>query len=111
MAYRELGMWEVLDVLRRVQRGETKSGIERTTGRSRKTIHRYVKTAAKLGWAPGVEGRDLLRIKRTPTFAHLPSGSSSSLPSGRRGSIPRRPDGLHPGLRLAAAARSSSRSR
>lgn len=53
MAYRELGMWEVLDVLRRVQRGETKSGIERATGRSRKTIHRYVKTAAKLGWTPG----------------------------------------------------------
>jgi transposase len=37
-------MWEVLDVLRRVQRGETKSGIERATGRTRKTIHRYVKT-------------------------------------------------------------------
>jgi hypothetical protein len=53
MAYRELGMWEVLDVLRRLQRGETKSGVERATGRTRKTIHRYVKTAAKLGWAPG----------------------------------------------------------
>ena len=53
MAYRELGMWEVLDVLRRVHRGETKSGIERATGRTRKTIHRYVKTAARLGWAPG----------------------------------------------------------
>ena len=50
MAYRELGMWEVLDVLRRVHRGETKSGIERATGRTRKTIHRYVKTAARLGW-------------------------------------------------------------
>ena len=46
-------MWEVLDVLRRVQRGETKSGIERATGRTRKTIHRYVKTAAKLGWTAG----------------------------------------------------------
>lgn len=56
MAYRELGMWEVLDVLRRVQRGETRRGIERATGRSRKTIHRYVKTAAKLGWEPGVGG-------------------------------------------------------
>jgi len=53
MAYRELGMWEVLDVLRRVHRRETKSGIERATGRTRKTIQRYVKTAAKLGWAPG----------------------------------------------------------
>ena len=58
MAYRELGMWEVLDVLRRVHRGETKSGIERATGRTRKTIQRYVKTAAKLGWAPGGEEPD-----------------------------------------------------
>ena len=39
MASRELGLWEVLDVLRRVHRGETKSAIERVTGRTRKTIH------------------------------------------------------------------------
>jgi hypothetical protein len=57
-----------------------------------------------------VKGRDFLRSKRTLTLAHLPSGSSFFL-SGRRGSIPRRPDVLHPALRLAAAARSSSRSR
>jgi hypothetical protein len=57
-----------------------------------------------------VQGRHLLRIKRTPTFAHLPSGSCS-LGSGRWGSIPRRPGGFHPGPRLAAAARSSSRRR
>ena len=53
MAYRELGMWEVLDVLRRVHRGETKSAIERVTGRTRKTIRRYLEAAAKLGWEPG----------------------------------------------------------
>lgn len=58
MAYRELGMWEVLDVLRRVHRGETKSAIERVTGRTRKTIHRYVKVARKLGWAPGSDEPD-----------------------------------------------------
>jgi hypothetical protein len=28
-------------------------GIERTTGRARKTIHRYVKTAAKFGRVSG----------------------------------------------------------
>jgi hypothetical protein len=50
MAYRELGMWEVLDVLLRVHRGEAKSAIERVTWRTRKTIRRYVKAAAKLGW-------------------------------------------------------------
>jgi transposase len=53
MAYRELGMWEVLDVLRRVHRGETKAAIERVTGRTRKTIRRYLKAAAKAGWEPG----------------------------------------------------------
>ena len=53
MAYRELGMWEVLDVLQRVHRGEAKSAIERVTGRTRKTIRRYLRTAAKLGWEPG----------------------------------------------------------
>jgi transposase-like protein len=57
-----------------------------------------------------VNGRHLLRVKRTPSFAHLPSGSSCFW-SGRRGSIPRRPDGLHPAARAVAAARSSSRSR
>ena len=29
MAYVELGMWEILDVLRRVQRGEAKAAIAR----------------------------------------------------------------------------------
>lgn len=53
MAYRELGMWEVLDVLRRVHRGEAKASIERVTGRTRKTIRRYLKAAAKAGWEPG----------------------------------------------------------
>ncbi len=53
MAYVELGMWEILDVLRRVQRGEAKSAIARVTGRTRPTIRRYLKVAAKLGWEPG----------------------------------------------------------
>ena len=46
-------MWEILDVLRRVQRGEPKAAIERATGRTRKTIRRYLKVAAQLGWEPG----------------------------------------------------------
>ena len=53
MVYREHGMWEVLEVLRRAHRGERRRAIERTTGRSRKTIQRYLKSAAKLGWKPG----------------------------------------------------------
>ena len=55
MVYREHGMWEVLEVLRRAHRGERQRAIERTTGRARKTIRRYLKVAAKLGWRPGEE--------------------------------------------------------
>ena len=53
MSYREHGMWEVLEILRRAHRGERKRAISRATGRSRNTVHRYLKTAAKLGWRPG----------------------------------------------------------
>ena len=53
MAYREHGMWEILDVLRRAHRGEGRRAIARTTGRSRKTIQRYLTAAAGCGWQPG----------------------------------------------------------
>jgi transposase len=52
MAYLEHGMWEVLDVLRRVHRGEKRRAIARVTGRDRKTIGRYVRIAVSLGWNP-----------------------------------------------------------
>ena len=34
MVYKEHGMWEVLDVLKRVHRGEKRRAITRATGRS-----------------------------------------------------------------------------
>lgn len=55
MAYREVAMWEVLSVLRRVGRGESMSAVARTTGHGRKTVRRYVETAVELGWRPGTE--------------------------------------------------------
>jgi len=55
MSYREVAMWEVLNVLRRIGRGENKSEVARTTGHDRKTIGRYVATAMELGWRPGTE--------------------------------------------------------
>jgi transposase len=45
MAYREVGMWEILEVLRRVHRGESQVAIARATGHTRKTIRRYTRTA------------------------------------------------------------------
>ena len=55
MAYREVDMWEILEVLRRLHRGEPSAAIERVTGRARKTIRRYKQRARKLGWEPGGE--------------------------------------------------------
>jgi len=58
MAYKEHGMWEVLDVLKRVHQGESRRQIKRVTGRSRKTIARYVKSATDMGWVAGLHAPD-----------------------------------------------------
>jgi transposase len=55
MAYREVAMWEILNVLRRLGRGESKSSIAQATGHSRSTIRRYDRVARELGWSPGAE--------------------------------------------------------
>jgi len=55
MAYREVAMWEILEVLRRVGRGESRSAVARASGHSRKTVRRYVATALEQGWTPGAE--------------------------------------------------------
>ena len=63
MAYREIGMWEILDVLRRVARGERQRAISRVTGHSRSTIRRWLKAARHRGWQPcdGEPGEGLAR--------------------------------------------------
>lgn len=53
MAYREVDMWEVLNVLRRIGRGESKAAVARATGHTRRTVRSYVAHAAELGWVPG----------------------------------------------------------
>jgi hypothetical protein len=50
MAFREHGMWEILEVLRRAHRGEQLKAIARSTGRSRNTIKRWLAKAAETGW-------------------------------------------------------------
>lgn len=54
MAYREVAMFEILNVLERVGRGESKAAVSRATGYTRKTVAGYVATAVSLGWRPGV---------------------------------------------------------
>lgn len=54
MAYREVAMWEILQVLRRLSRGENKSAIARETDHSRSTVRRYETLARDIGWAPGI---------------------------------------------------------
>ena len=58
MAYREIGMWEILEVLRRVARGERQRAIQRVTGHSRSSIRRWVR-AARAG--SRVAGRSPMR--------------------------------------------------
>lgn len=64
MAYREIAMWEILEVLRRVHRGEGQRAIQRVTGHGRSTIRRWVACASELGWAPAVEAPDEALARR-----------------------------------------------
>jgi transposase len=50
MAYQEYGMWEILDILKRRYRKESQGHIARATGRSTKTVRRYLRKAEKYGW-------------------------------------------------------------
>src|SRR2546426_10619898 len=58
MAYREIAMWEIWEVLRRVHRGEGQRAIQRVTGHGRATIRRWVACATELGWVPLVQVPD-----------------------------------------------------
>ena len=64
MAYREMGMWGILEVLRRVHRGEPQRAFGRVTGHSRTTIRRWVAVAVELGWVAAlVEPDEALAVR------------------------------------------------
>lgn len=63
MAYREVDMWEILEVLRRFHRGESKAAIKRATGRTRKTVRRYVDKAREIGWDSEAEPDEALAVE------------------------------------------------
>jgi len=54
LAYREHGMWEILEILKRHHRGESQRRIAAATGRGRKTVRAYIREAKKLGWSKEV---------------------------------------------------------
>jgi transposase len=78
MAYVEHGMWEILEVLRRAHRGEGRNSIARSTGRSRKTVRRYLTKAAELGWTPGETEPDETLAARV--LAQVRPGSACASP-------------------------------
>jgi len=53
MTYKEHGMWEILEVLRRHWRGDSQVQIQAATGCSRTTIRRWLADARDLGWEAG----------------------------------------------------------
>ena len=73
MVYREHGMWEILEVLRRAHRGEKLKAISRSTGRSSNTVKRYLAAAEELGWRfdsvepdEGLAARVLAKLRPGP---------------------------------------------
>ena len=76
MAYQEVAMWEISNVLERLHRRETKAAIARVTGHSRSTVRRYARVAKALGWMPaGAEA---------PTEALATAISARLSPAGER---------------------------
>lgn len=58
MAYKEHGMWEALEVLKRLHAGEGIRATARHTGRDRRTVKRYRDAAVSVGWVAGLHEPD-----------------------------------------------------
>lgn len=108
MAYREIGMWEILEVLRRVGRGERQRAIHRVTGHSRSSIRRWVRMARALGWEPGGREPDealarAVAARLRPVRDGAPAGESEARLGPHRERIAAwlRPEGGGRGLRLS----------
>jgi hypothetical protein len=93
MAYRELGVIEIREVLRRFCLGEGLRAIARGTGSDRKTVGKYVAAAIAAGLRRGEAG---------PTDAHVAAvlAALRAVPVGRPAT---RPDRLAPHQEQIAA--------
>jgi transposase len=67
MGYREVGLMQVVEVLRRWQAGESARAIARATGLARDTVRKYVREAKRLGLrphGPGATNAQVLQLAR-----------------------------------------------
>jgi transposase len=76
-------MWEILEVLRRAGRGEGITRIKQGTGRSCKTIRRYLRLARKLGWVPEQEPTEALAGAVQQRLRPVPEESTPGLSEAR----------------------------
>ncbi len=82
----EYGMWEVLDVLKRIHNGESIRSVALTTGRARKTVKRYKSAAEEVGWVAGLhEPDEYLAQDVIGTLRPGPKGDNKSLTEQRLG--------------------------
>ncbi len=79
MAYQEYGMWEVLDILKRLYRKESQGHIARATGRSTKTVRRYLRKAEKFGWNGDSEPDEALAQRVAASLSPGPSAGATSV--------------------------------
>jgi Mu transposase, C-terminal domain len=112
MAYREIAMWEILEVLRRVHRGEGQRAVQRVTGHSRSTLRRWVACATELGWAASVQEPDEALARRVaermqPVAVRRGPGESEAQLAAHRDQIRAwlAPDASGRGLRLSKVHR------
>ncbi len=103
MAYREHGMWEVLEVLRRIHRGEGYRATARATGRSRGAVERYVRVAQELGWECG--GQEPGEGLAAQVLARLRPGPRDAEPGATERALAERKEDIRAWLKPEGSSR------
>ena len=117
MAYREVDMWEIREVLRQIGLGQTQAAVARATGKDRKTVRQYVRRARALGWdgrsdtaTEELAGRIQRSLWPVPEVTALGASEERLWPHRETIRTWLKPDAVGKrGLRLASARRVSRR--
>ena len=78
MAYREVTMLEIKEVLQLWFEGKAKKEIARLVGVDRNTVRRYIKTAVKCGMSPGMSLQSITDKQLAEILIQLKSLSSKT---------------------------------